>query len=106
MGEDLRIPGDCDGVASGSTRVVRHRPGQPPTMPSVVVKISTDKKEAAPPDPFKELKTALDDQEKEITMRAERLEERILQAEARTAKDSNPVTSVFGELARNAAWSS
>jgi hypothetical protein len=34
------------------------------------------------------------------------MEERILQADARSQKDSNPVTSVFGELARSGAWSS
>ena len=44
--------------------------------------------------------------QREIGAKIERMEERILQADARSQKDSNPVTSVFGELARSGAWSS
>lgn len=76
-------------------------------MPSLVVRLSSDQeKKKEPVDPFKDLKVSLDDQEREIGAKIERMEERILQADARSQKDSNPVTSVFGELARSGAWSS
>lgn len=64
---------------------------------------------AAPVTPgegFKELRSALDEQEAEITAKIERMEERILQADARNQKDSNPVQSVFASLARDSVWSS
>ena len=62
---------------------------------------------ALPPgEGFKELRPALDEQEAEIGAKIERMEERILQADARNMKDSNPVHSVFAALARESVWSS
>ena len=74
---------------------------------SLVVKLNAtkeDEKKAA--DPFLELKASLQHQEGEITAKIERMEERILQADSRNQKDSNPTPSVFGELARQSVWSS
>ena len=59
-----------------------------------------------PGEGFKELRSALDEQEAEIGAKIERMEERILAADARNMKDSNPVHSVFAGLARESVWSS
>ena len=48
---------------------------------------------------------ALEAQDGELTDRIERMEEKVLNLEARNQKDSQPVVSVFADLARQAAWS-
>mmetsp|Transcript_24949 Transcript_24949/g.74878 ORF Transcript_24949/g.74878 Transcript_24949/m.74878 type:complete len:86 (-) Transcript_24949:329-586(-) len=58
-------------------------------------------KEAA----FQELTLALEDQEAEICAKLERVEEKIIQNHERNSRDSNPIPSVFMDLAQKAVWS-
>ena len=68
--------------------------------PSKYDKAKQEKNEA-----FKDLLKALEAQDGELTDRIERMEEKVLNLEARNQKDSQPVVSVFADLARQAAWS-
>ena len=68
--------------------------------PSKYDKAKQEKNEA-----FKDLLKALEAQDGELTDRIERTEEKVLNLEARNQKDSQPVVSVFADLARQAAWS-
>ncbi|KAK7230982.1 hypothetical protein SO694_0007713 [Aureococcus anophagefferens] len=59
-------------------------------MPSLVVRLSSDQeKKKEPVDPFKDLKVSLDDQ-REIGAKIERMEERILQADAPARRTRTP----------------
>ena len=68
--------------------------------PSKYDKAKQEKNEA-----FKALRKALEAQDGELTDRIERMEEKVLNLEARNQKDSQPFVSVFADLARQAAWS-
>ena len=68
--------------------------------PSKYDKAKQEKNEA-----FKDLLKALEAQDGELTDRIERMEEKVLNLEGRNQKDSQPVVSVFADLARQAAWS-
>ena len=68
--------------------------------PSKYDKAKQEKNEA-----FKDLLKALEAQDGELTDHIERMEEKVLNLEARNQKDSQPVVSVFADLARQAAWS-
>lgn len=71
------------------------------TMPP----IKYDKQKLEKNDAFKDLLRALDAQDGELSERLERVEEKVLNLEARNQKDSQPIASVFADLARQAAWS-
>ena len=85
-----------------TTTLPRQRRATPSTQmpPSKYDKAKQEKNEA-----FKDLLKALEAQDGELTDRIERMEEKVLNLEARNQKDSQPVVRVFADLARQAAWS-